>query len=102
MTITQTSTDPIRRVLDYFGDSAKSTGSNQWQAPCPAHPDRIPSLSIGVGDDGVVKLHCHAGCETTDVVGKIGLTMADLFPKNTSPSSSARRARTRKCTLVLP
>jgi AAA domain/Winged helix-turn-helix DNA-binding len=58
------------------------TGRNgTW--PCPAHDDRNPSLSVSQGDQGVV-LHCHAGCDTTDVVVALGLTMADLFdsPKN--------------------
>jgi putative DNA primase/helicase len=49
-----------------------------WVAPCPAHDDRRASLSIGVGDDGRVLLHCHAGCATEAVLAAAGLTYADL------------------------
>lgn len=34
------------------------------QVACwPAHADRHPSLSIGVGKEGRILLTCHAGCE---------------------------------------
>lgn len=50
-----------------------------WVARCPVHGDRHPSLSIGTGYDGAILLHCHAGCETEDVVASLGLEMGDLF-----------------------
>ncbi|MCI2393119.1 toprim domain-containing protein [Aliiroseovarius sediminis] len=31
-------------------------------ACCPAHEDCAPSLSLGVGVDGRLLVHCHAGC----------------------------------------
>jgi DNA polymerase I-like protein with 3'-5' exonuclease and polymerase domains len=40
---------------------------NGWIAPCPLHDDRKPSLSIGVGKNGKVLVHCHAGCNQRDV-----------------------------------
>ena len=58
-----------------------------WQAVCPAHPDKSPSLTIREGDDGRVLLHCFTGCATADVVAAMGLTMADLF----APSSTPRK-----------
>ena len=33
-----------------------------WMAPCPAHDDRNPSLSIDETNDGLVLVCCHAGC----------------------------------------
>ena len=50
-----------------------------WVARCPAHSDENPSLSISVGNDGRILIHCHAGCEPEDIVSSIDLTMADLF-----------------------
>lgn len=51
-----------------------------WQARCPAHDDDRPSLSVGIGDDGRVLLHCHAGCPAETVIEALGLSMADLMP----------------------
>jgi AAA domain len=62
-------------------DSVRRT-SNGWQARCPAHEDRNPSLAIGEGDDGRILLHCHAGCDVEEVVRAIGLEMRDLHPGN--------------------
>ena len=56
-----------------------------YQARCPAHRDRGPSLSLREGDDGLVLVHCHAGCTTAAVVAALGLSMADLFPKTRKP-----------------
>lgn len=49
-------------------------------AKCPAHDDVQASLSIGSGGGGRVLLHCHALCDSQDVLGALGLTFADLFP----------------------
>jgi hypothetical protein len=40
-------------------------------APCPAHDDREPSLSIRHADDGKVLVHCHAGCDQSVVIGAL-------------------------------
>ena len=49
-------------------------------ARCPAHEDHEPSLSISLGRDGRILLHCWAGCETSDVLAALGLRWADLRP----------------------
>lgn len=33
-----------------------------WTARCPAHDDHDPSLSVGIGHDGRLLLHCFGGC----------------------------------------
>jgi putative DNA primase/helicase len=48
-------------------------------ARCPAHEDKHSSLSIGVGSNGRILLHCFAGCSTDAIVAAIGWTMSDLF-----------------------
>lgn len=50
-------------------------------ALCPAHEDKVPSLSVAQGEKGVLLL-CHAGCLTEDVVKAMNLTMADLFERS--------------------
>lgn len=62
-------------------DGVKGRGS-QWMARCPAHPDKTPSLSVRLGNDGRVLLHCHAGCATRDVLAALKLEPSDLFPTN--------------------
>lgn len=74
---------PIDLVLERL-PSAKRCGEN-WRALCPAHQDRRASLSIGRGDDGRALLHCHAGCGLSNIIQKLGLTMADLFPESRRP-----------------
>lgn len=47
-------------------------------ATCPCHDDKTQSLSIGDGRTGVL-IHCMAGCDTRDVLEKVGLRPRDLF-----------------------
>ncbi len=69
---------PMELVLSKLPD-AKPNGKG-WQARCPAHDDRNPSLSITEGDDGRALLKCHAGCATENVVAALKIRMADLMP----------------------
>lgn len=60
----------------------------QREARCPAHEDRSPSLSVGLGRDGAVLLHCQAGCAKEDVWASLDLLARDLFEpkeKDTAP-----------------
>jgi hypothetical protein len=74
-------------VLDAFkaNGAAVSGGPDNFFTVCPCHEDDSPSLSIGDGDRGV-RLHCHAGCEKTEmfeaVVAFTGLNKPDFFYKS--------------------
>ena len=57
-----------------------------YKARCPAHDDQAPSLTITVGQDNRILVHCFAGCSAEDIVAALGSTLADLFPRS-SPSS---------------
>ena len=70
---------PIDAVLHRL-DRVKSTGPGKWQALCPAHDDKRPSLSIKEADDGRVLLKCWTGCGAAEIVSALGLSLADLFP----------------------
>jgi hypothetical protein len=83
---------PIDRVLNRLKRYRES--GKGFVAPCPAHEDQHPSLSIAEGNDGKVLLLCHAGCRTQDVVSALGLSMADLFT-DSGPTLNAKRATTK-------
>lgn len=63
--------------MRYF-DGVKRCNDTQYMARCPCHDDRKQSLSIGCGKKGVV-LKCQAGCDTRDILSRIGLKPRDLF-----------------------
>jgi DNA-binding MarR family transcriptional regulator len=65
------------------------TSLRGWKACCPAHADREPSLSIGLGEQGQVLLKCFAGCPIERITEAMGLTLADLFPDGMSASERA-------------
>jgi putative DNA primase/helicase len=49
----------------------------QWTARCPAHDDRNPSLSVGLGRDGKLLFTCHAhGCSFQAIMQALGLDSA--------------------------
>lgn len=70
----------IKELISYLPGVKPS--KNGYEALCPAHDDKNPSLSINKGEDERILLHCFAGCTTEDIVAAAGLTMSDLFPSN--------------------
>ncbi len=74
-----TSTGGIDNLLAHL-DKVKRTGNGTYQACCPAHADRSPSLSIRETDDGAILVHCFAGCSVHEVVSAVGMKLSDLFP----------------------
>jgi hypothetical protein len=69
--------DPLTAdaLLSRFDQVRPTRGG--WQARCPAHDDRSPSLSIRRGDKWWLTF-CHAGCSTRAVVSAVGLTVSEL------------------------
>ncbi len=62
---------------------------NRWIARCPAHDDHSPSLAIAERD-GVVLVHCYAGCSHATVIAS--LRERGLWPERI-PLSRADRER---------
>lgn len=76
-------TAPIIASLEALPD-AKLHGS-EHQCRCPAHEDRVASLTWTISADGNVLMHCHAGCRNEDIVAAVGAEMRDLFePKRSA------------------
>jgi hypothetical protein len=57
---------------------------------CPAHDDKVRSLSVSPGDEGGLVLKCFAGCAAGDVVSKVGLTLKDLMPNGNGNGQEQR------------
>lgn len=73
------SAPPIENILSRL-DKVRAIGPDRWNARCPAHPDKSPSLAIRELDDGRVLLHCFTGCDISAILGALGLEFSDLYP----------------------
>ena len=63
-------------------------------APCPAHGDRRPSLTLGDAPDGRLLLNCKTGCTFLDVLTALrdrGLVDRHARPQPPEPSEIALR-----------
>ena len=75
---------PVKLLLSKL-PGAKPVGTS-WQARCPAHEDRKPSLTVSEGDDGRALVCCHAGCSFDAIVSAVGLIARDLMPARDTPT----------------
>jgi hypothetical protein len=85
---------------------ARAVSRNRFQARCPAHGDRSPSLSIAEGRDGRVLIHCFAGCTVDDILSALKLARRDLFqgpppsPGQLAALEAARKLRAQQKRMV--
>lgn len=84
-----TSISPGDRLLERL-QKVKQTRPDRWQARCPAHDDRSPSLIVSELPDQTVLIHCWAGCSADAIVGAVGLEFSDLYPARFDPQVSSR------------
>ncbi len=84
--------DAIENVLRQLR-GVRPIGEGKWQACCPAHEDRSPSLSISIGEDGRVLLYCHAGCRLSDICSAMKLALTDLGPSGCGQRAGGGRKR---------
>jgi hypothetical protein len=68
---------PVIRVLERVKKFSEL--SRGFSAPCPAHHDRVNSLSISEGTDGRALIFCHAGCDFEQILKALNLRKRDLF-----------------------
>ena len=70
-------------------DKVRRNGSG-FMACCPAHEDDAPSLSVSMGQRGIV-FHCFAGCSPDEVVSKAGAKWSELFLDGSTPNTTIKR-----------
>ena len=83
----QATSKTLERLL--AATSAKPAGKGQWSAPCPAHDDSSPSLSIGF-KNGAIGLTCHAGCSVDAICKTVGIKVADLGGRQRATKPAAK------------
>jgi hypothetical protein len=62
-----------------------------WDARCPAHEDRSPSLKLDQGRDGRALVYCHRGCSLGEITASLKLTASDLFRPDDDRNGNSRR-----------
>lgn len=66
----------LQELVTHF-EVSRRISNRSYQCKCPVHMDNKASLTISE-DRGKLLLRCHAGCETRDILGAVGLTFQDL------------------------
>jgi hypothetical protein len=79
----------VLSALDERDCRPRGNRQRGWQALCPAHDDRHPSLHVAEGDDGRALLICYAGCSTEQILDALALRWQDLFEDEGCRRSSA-------------
>lgn len=73
-------------ALDFLSrvDRVSEGAPGRWRAICPCHESksRTQSMSVRETADGTVLIKCFAGCGALDIIKKVGMKPADLFPKD--------------------
>lgn len=84
--------------LDRHGCNPRRHSDNSVRADCPecGKGKRFgDKLSVGMGHSGGVILNCFAGCSASEVLGAMGLTLADLYDKPIAHEGDPRSRRDR-------
>jgi putative DNA primase/helicase len=61
--------DPLQEIARTCGGPTRTSAG--FLCRCPAHEDRMPSLSLGYGDQGKILVHCFAGCDPISVIAAL-------------------------------
>lgn len=81
--------DAFIRQVDGFRSTPPGVGvSRSGRCFCPAHqkpphePGRGRTLSVAESGDGMLLVHCHAGCGAGEVLASVDLAEVDMFPQS--------------------
>lgn len=80
---------PIELLLSRLRN-VRGTGG-KFRADCPnGHERARQTLAIAEADDGRVLMRCFACANTPEILDRLGLTLADLFPQPVASDPSGR------------
>ena len=63
--------DDLVEIASFYGQGKEKRNGSGFLTLCPGHDDRNPSLSLSIGENGELLVHCHAGCDWRDVKDRI-------------------------------
>jgi hypothetical protein len=96
----ETVTAPLDLVvgkLRAVGCDPSATGKDSYESRCPVHRGDRKNLSVKLGDNGAVILHCHhvgdtgrGTCPADSIVQTLGLRIEDLWPKPNGTTSAKK------------
>jgi len=74
--------EPLDKVLKHLEDSGYRPVRKglRWESACPLCGRRAV-LDVKERHSGKVNVKCHRGCSTEELLGAVGLTLADLYPR---------------------
>ncbi|NBC36247.1 hypothetical protein GTZ99_06710 [Novosphingobium sp. FSY-8] len=76
-----------QKVAHALDANYKKSGDG-FVCKCPAHDDNTASLKVTDGKDGKILVHCHAGCDSGDVIGELKNRGLWLYPDEKRRPSS--------------
>ncbi|WP_437187619.1 hypothetical protein SH668x_001023 [Planctomicrobium sp. SH668] len=81
---------PVAEKFAYFLSQLQEVQSSGdgYKACCPAHPDDRASLSVQIGEKGIVAT-CHAGCTFPQICHAVNVTASWMFERSTSASTKS-------------
>lgn len=75
----------------------RKSGPASWRAACPCgHKRPNGEISITEAEDGRVLLHAFCGHAVAEVLGAMGLALADLYPERIKDLTPEGRRRARE------
>lgn len=83
----------FENILSHY--EVKKISGNNAQCVCPCHNDKRASLSISMGDKGIL-FRCFAGCDTEDILSAKGLKLKDTFYDSKPDNSEVWKAYVEK------
>ena len=104
--------NPLIKALEMHGCSPRLSAGN-WMAKCPAHEDKVKSLSVRESED-ITLLFCHAHCQPIEVLEALDLPWSAMFgdaddhlirpvpPKGEEAPKPIRRPTPVASTIVMP
>src|SRR4051812_5244552 len=81
--MTTISSVPLDNLLKKLNDVREAPrGSGKFTAQCPSHTGKRNMLSVRMGHNGKVLLHCFLNCSFADILHKLRMEPGDLFEES--------------------